>query len=121
MRETGMVIECEGRQHKFLLGLTDDSYRRECPTCSKPLLQLRSAHSANEIYGMKTIIQAWREKRREESNKRKPLSIEVDMNTDKLQLKLRAIAKHVGALADELDAIDSIYDDELPTRLEGSD
>ena len=39
---------------------------------------------------------------------RKPLSISVDMNTDKLQLKLRAIAKHAEALADELDAIDNM-------------
>lgn len=29
------------------------------------------------------------------------------MNTDKLQLKLRAIEKHAGALADELEAIDN--------------
>ena len=91
---------------------------------------------------------------------RKPLSISVEMNTDKLQLKLRAIAKHTEALVDELDRIDNawqcdcgsieyvdktltngrtdevfystrtcnncgesyaINDDELPTRLEGSD
>lgn len=52
---------------------------------------------------------------------RKPLSISVDMNTDKLQLKLRAIAKHVEALADELDAIDNEHDNELPTRFEGSE
>ena len=38
---------------------------------------------------------------------RKPLSISVDMNTDKLQLKLRAIAKHCEELARELDAIDN--------------
>lgn len=82
------------------------------------------------------------------------LSITVDVGTDKMQLKLRAIAKHVGALADELDAIDNAWrceycghgeytvhhilgqeklckcakcdekcvvpNDELPTRLEGS-
>ena len=34
------------------------------------------------------------------------VSIDVDMHTDKLQLKLRAIAKHTAALADELDEID---------------
>ena len=38
---------------------------------------------------------------------RKPLSISVDMDTNKMRLKLRAIAKHTEALADELDAIDS--------------
>ncbi len=37
----------------------------------------------------------------------KTLSIQVDMDTDKIQLKLRAIAKHVSALADELDNIDN--------------
>lgn len=121
MRETGMVIECESKRHKFLLGLTDDGYRRECPICSKSLLQPRGAYSANEIYGMKTIVQAWREKHKEESNKRKPLSIEVDVDTDKMQLKLRAIAKHAGALADELDVIDATEHNELPTRLEGSE
>lgn len=36
------------------------------------------------------------------------IQIGVEMNTGKLQLKLRAIAKHVGALADELDAIDNL-------------
>ncbi|WP_274307508.1 hypothetical protein [Solibacillus daqui] len=44
---------------------------------------------------------------------RKPLSISVDLNTDKMQLKLLAIAKHAEALADELDEIDAM-DDELP-------
>lgn len=37
------------------------------------------------------------------------VTIEVGVDTDKLQLKLRAIAKHAGALADELDAIDNAY------------
>ncbi|MET4560767.1 hypothetical protein ABIA69_001911 [Lysinibacillus parviboronicapiens] len=40
---------------------------------------------------------------------------------NKSKLKLRAIAKHAGALADELDAIDAMNDEELPTRLEGSE
>lgn len=40
---------------------------------------------------------------------RKPLSISVDMDTNKMQLKLRAIAKHTEALADELDAIDNAW------------
>ena len=42
----------------------------------------------------------------------KGITVLVDMDTDKMQLKLRAIAKHVGALADELDKIDSF--DECP-------
>ena len=81
----------------------------------------------------------------------KSLSVSVDMNTDKLQLKLQAIAKHAEALADELDRIDNAWqcdcgceekeeilidnetvfvacfkcgkpiDDELPTQLESSE
>lgn len=37
------------------------------------------------------------------------LTITVGMNTDKLQLKLRAIAKHAEALAKELDEIDNAW------------
>ncbi len=48
------------------------------------------------------------------------ITIELGFD-DKSKLKLRAIAKHVGALADDLDAIDAMNDDEEPTRLEGSD
>ena len=48
------------------------------------------------------------------------ITITVDVNTNKLQMKLRAIARHVTALADELDSIDNT-DDELPTRPEGSE
>lgn len=39
----------------------------------------------------------------------KGITVSVDMDTDKMQLKLRAFAKHVGALADELDAIDNAW------------
>ena len=86
------------------------------------------------------------------------ITIDLGVDTNKMQLKLRAIAKHTEALADELDAIDNawqcpncdesnyddyfagkafkhrvcnacntfydgqdITDDDLPTRLEGSD
>ena len=72
--------------------------------------------------------------------------ITIELGTsDKTKLRLRAIAKHVGALADELDAIDNSFTineqreqhglnpiqdgdkylckkgDELPTHLEGSE
>ena len=60
-------------------------------------------------------------RKRQNKKPSKSLSISFDMDTDKMQLKLRAIAKHAGALADELDAIDAMNDDEEPTRLEGSD
>ncbi|WP_193767041.1 hypothetical protein [Lysinibacillus parviboronicapiens] len=51
----------------------------------------------------------------------KGITVEVGMNTDKVQQKLRAVSKHAGALADELDRIDSMNDEEVPTRLEGSE
>ncbi|QGG51597.1 hypothetical protein [Lysinibacillus pakistanensis] len=35
---------------------------------------------------------------------------------DKTKLRLRAIAKHAGALADELDAIDAMDDEEVRTK-----
>ncbi|MEQ6355500.1 hypothetical protein ABNX05_12795 [Lysinibacillus sp. M3] len=94
-------------------------------------------------------------RKRDEMNKTKGISLSVDMDTDKVQLKLRANAKHTEALADELDAIDNTWscdcgsldysdhtypsgslvtrvcdmckesyiipNEELPTRLEGSD
>ncbi|MFY2307651.1 hypothetical protein ACOSZE_09315 [Lysinibacillus fusiformis] len=52
--------------------------------------------------------------------KRKGITIGLEFD-DKSKLKLRAIAKHAGALADELDEIDAMNDEEAPTRLEGSD
>lgn len=39
----------------------------------------------------------------------KGITIELETNTDKMQLKLRAIAKHTEALANELDAIDNAW------------
>lgn len=45
----------------------------------------------------------------------KGITIELGLG-DKSKLKLRAIAKHVGALADDLDAIDSNECSELSTK-----
>lgn len=42
-----------------------------------------------------------------EKNPSRAIHIGVEMDTDKLQLKLRAIAKHAEALADELECIDN--------------
>lgn len=41
------------------------------------------------------------------TERRDKLTITVDVSTSKLQMKLKAIAKHAGALADELDDIDN--------------
>lgn len=46
--------------------------------------------------------------------------ISVDFDSTKFAQKLRVIAKHAEALANELDAIDN-QDDELPTIFEGSE
>lgn len=46
-------------------------------------------------------------------DKPKGITVSVDVNTDKMQLKLRAIAKHTKALADELDAIDRMDDEDF--------
>ncbi|MFY0521177.1 hypothetical protein ACOMCU_25615 [Lysinibacillus sp. UGB7] len=45
--------------------------------------------------------------------KAKDITVSLDMNTDKMQLKLRAIEKHAGALADDLDRIDSMNDEDF--------
>ncbi|MDM5245749.1 hypothetical protein [Lysinibacillus sp. G4S2] len=58
----------------------------------------------DEHYSLPTYTELHKSRNEKPS---KSLSISVDMNTDKMQLKLRAIEKHVGALADELDAIDN--------------
>lgn len=42
-------------------------------------------------------------------NKAKGISLSVCMYTARMQLKLRALAKHTEALADELDAIDNTW------------
>lgn len=45
---------------------------------------------------------------------KRTLSIEVKGDTTKLQQQLRAIAKHVGALVDDLDAIDNAESNDKP-------
>lgn len=44
----------------------------------------------------------------------------IVLDSKKFEKKLRIIAKHFEALADELEAVDN-EDDDLPTQLEGSD
>ncbi|MER2048153.1 MAG: hypothetical protein ABTA23_07945 [Solibacillus sp.] len=67
------------------------------------------------------FVDTWKlAKYKRDERKGQSIRLGVDKDTDKLQLKLRAIAKHAEALANELNAIDS-FDDELPTYLEGSD
>ncbi|MGE7091089.1 hypothetical protein ACQKII_06425 [Lysinibacillus sp. NPDC048646] len=49
--------------------------------------------------------------------KAKAITVSLEMDTDKVQLKLRAIVNHAGALADELDRIDSNDCTELSAKL----
>ena len=44
----------------------------------------------------------------------------IVLDSKNFEKKLRIIAKHFVALADELEAVDN-EDDDLPTRLEGSE
>lgn len=48
----------------------------------------------------------------EEEMSKHNMTIEVDANTVVLQRKLRAIAKHTEALANELDEIDKVEEEE---------
>ncbi|BAK15840.1 translation initiation factor 2, gamma subunit [Solibacillus silvestris StLB046] len=106
------IIECKNN-HRFRMGLTDDGFR-DCPECGDYLKRPYISTKEN-VQGLITIGQAWREKRKAESNNKpkQSISVAVEADTNKLQLKLRAIAKHTAALADELDAIDN--------ELEGTD
>jgi len=103
--------ECLSCGHNETIFHTKNEYREVsvCPKCKGALVDVwKLRKHQNNVNN-----------RNEKPSK--SLSISVDMDTDKMQLKLRAIAKHVGALADELDAIDAMNDEEVPTRPEGSD
>ena len=59
-----------------------------------------------QYYGLPTYQQLGNERKQKA---KQSLSISVDMDTNKLQLKLSAIAKHTEALARELEAIDNAW------------
>ena len=104
-----IIVDCKNG-HVFRLGLTDDGFK-DCPDCGE---LLSNPKEGANTFGLLTIGQAWRNKRKAErmqskENKASGLSIAINMDTNKMQLKLRAIAKHVEALADELDAIDNVW------------
>ena len=117
-RPTDKVVCCENN-HRFRLGVAGEGYRY-CPECNQLLKEVPADVTKGEPFTLQYLYQAFI-KKKEPKRSARNLSIDVAINTDNLQLKLRAIAKHTEALADELDMIDAMNDDELPTRLEGSD
>jgi len=104
----GTVVDCKNG-HVFRLGLTDDGFR-DCPDCGE---LLSNPKSSSNTFGLLTIGQAWRNKRKAERMQSKPnhkellVSLGLDLGTITFEKKLRAIAKHATALADELDVIDN--------------
>ncbi|WGT38258.1 hypothetical protein QH639_20955 [Lysinibacillus sp. 1 U-2021] len=89
--------ECLSCGHSETIFCTKKEYREVsvCPKCNGALVDVWKLHKyRNNVNN-----------RNEKPSK--SLSISVDMNIDKMQLKLRAIAKHTEALADELDSIDN--------------
>lgn len=112
-------VVCCSNNHRFRLGICGDGYR-DCPECNQLLKEVPVDVTKGEPFTLQYLWRAFTEKKEPKSSARN-LCIDVTINTDKMQLKLRAIAKHAGALADELDSIDAMNDEEVPTRLEGSD
>ncbi|MGC7928690.1 hypothetical protein ACP3VS_08580 [Lysinibacillus sp. VIII_CA] len=94
------VCECMNDSAHVFKGRHSDGV--SCPICGGPVLPKpydeRKDSNLPYYRGLK-----------KQSSKRKS-TITIDMNfDDKSKLKLRAIAKHVGAMADELDEIDNAW------------
>lgn len=100
------VVCCENN-HRFRLGICGEGYR-DCPECNHLLKEVHADVTKGEPFTLQYLWQVFTKKKEPKSSARN-LSIDVAMNTDNLQLKLRAIAKHTEALADELDAIDNAW------------
>ncbi len=77
-----------------------DDYQeiRVCPKCNGAYVDVWKVHKCLK-------------ETNSEKNSKTNLEIKasLDLDTDKMQLKLRSIAKHTGALADELDMIDNSF------------
>lgn len=99
------VVCCENN-HKFSVEGNGGEGYNHCPECNSLLRDVPTDVTKGEPFTLKNLQQAFFKKRECKSSTRN-LSIDVEINTDKVQLKLRAIAKHTTALADELDAIDN--------------
>lgn len=99
------VVCCENN-HRFSVEGNGGEGCNHCPECNSLLKYVPADVTKGEPFTLKNLRQVFLKKREHKSSTRN-LSIDVAVNTDKMQLKLRAIAKHTEALADELDAIDN--------------
>ncbi len=99
------VVCCENNHRFSLDGNRGEGYNH-CPECNSLLKDMPANVSKGEPFTLPNLQQAFFKKREHKSSIRN-LSIDVAVNIDKMQLKLRAIAKYAEALADELDAIDN--------------
>jgi len=100
------VVCCENN-HRFRLGNNTDGYNH-CPECDHLLKEVPADVTKGEPFTLRYLYQAFIKKKEHKSSARN-LTVDVTINTDKVQLKLRAIAKHADALADELDVIDNTW------------
>ena len=92
------VCECMNDSSHVFKGRHLDGV--SCPICGGPVLPkpYDERKDSNLPY--------YRDLKKQSSKRKSAITIDLNFD-DKSKLKLRAIAKHVGALADELDAIDN--------------
>lgn len=103
-KSNNVAIVCMENSNHQKFQSTDGARCVECKSGMIPVPVTAEEYRGLPDYG------DWHRQRAQKSNR--SISIEVDADTSKLQLKLRAIAKHTEALADELDAIDATEHDE---------
>lgn len=92
------VCECMNDSSHVFKGRHLDGV--SCPICGGPVLPkpYDERKDSNLPY--------YRDLKKQSSKRKSAITIDLNFD-DKSKLKLRAIAKHAGALADELDAIDN--------------
>lgn len=97
----GIAYYCMDNPEHIFKGHNLDGVR--CPLCNG-LVNTKAV--LNEEYER---LPKYRELKKVNEHK-KSIEIQLDMDTGKLQLKLKAIAKHASALADELEDIDNAWE-----------
>lgn len=92
------VCECMNDSSHVFKGRHLDGL--SCPICGGPVL-LKPYDERKD-----SNLPYYRDLKKQSSKRKSAITIDLNFD-DKSKMKLRAIAKHVGALADELDAIDN--------------
>ncbi|XKO57112.1 hypothetical protein ACI2WT_08880 [Lysinibacillus fusiformis] len=92
------VCECMNDSSHVFIGRHLDGV--SCPICGGPVLPKPYDERKD------SNLLCYRDLKKQSSKPKSAITIDLNFD-DKSKLKLRAIAKHVGALADELDAIDN--------------